>query len=352
MNPQIVSALVVKDLSLFFRNRFFALITMLALVFYALIYFIMPSSVDEFLELGLYAPQIPPILSGQMENEGLRLVRADSEEALIQAVDDGEVKVGVVIPADLQANLAAGEKERINIYFSASLPAELEGVYDVFLQELAFMMVGQPLQLETVEEILGRDMAGEQIPQRDRMIPLFAVFMLMMETIGLASLISAEVEAGTLQALFVTPLRVEGLFLSKGITGVGLAFVQVALFLLVTGSLAQQPVLILATMLVGSILVTGLAFLLSSASKDMVSVMARGILALLILAIPSFGVMFPGAVSDWVKIIPSYYMVDTVHQAANLGAGWGDLWANLVILSGFSALFFALGIVALKRKFR
>lgn len=352
MNPRIVYTLVVKDISLFFRNRFFAFITVLALVFYVGIYLVMPNSVDELLELGVYAPQLPTSVKQQLEEGGLILKSTESEEALIRAVDEGEVNVGVVIPNDLAENLAAGKKDRVDVYFASAFPAELKDVYTIFMQELAFVLLGQPLNLEATEEVLGRDMVGAQIPDRDRMLPLFAVFMLVLETIGLASLISAEIEAGTLQALLITPLRVEGLFMGKGLAGVGLAFVQTALFMFVTGSLKSEPAVILTTLLLGSLLVTGLAFLLSSVGKDMISVMAWGILALLILAIPSFGVVFPGAVSDWVKVIPSYYMVESVHQAANFGAGWGDLWTNMLILLAFSILFLGLGVVALRRKFR
>jgi hypothetical protein len=56
MNPRIVGALVQKDVSLFFRNGFFTVITVLAIVFYLVIYFLMPGSVDETLDIGLYAP--------------------------------------------------------------------------------------------------------------------------------------------------------------------------------------------------------------------------------------------------------------------------------------------------------
>ena len=71
MNLNIVKALVAKDFSLFFRNRFFAVITALGLIFYLVIYFVMPSSVDEELEIGLYAPVLPPAFELIQEEEGL-----------------------------------------------------------------------------------------------------------------------------------------------------------------------------------------------------------------------------------------------------------------------------------------
>ena len=51
MNLQVVRTLVVKDITLFFRNRFFALVSGLGVVAYAAIFFLMPSTVDEELAI-------------------------------------------------------------------------------------------------------------------------------------------------------------------------------------------------------------------------------------------------------------------------------------------------------------
>ena len=94
MNLRIISALVAKDLSLFFRNRFFALITVLGLVVYIVIYFIMPSSVNENLEIGLYAPVVLPVFE-QMQGEGLEIEQVESEELLKEGVTEGNMWLGL-----------------------------------------------------------------------------------------------------------------------------------------------------------------------------------------------------------------------------------------------------------------
>jgi ABC-2 type transport system permease protein len=107
---------------------------------------------------------------------------------------------------------------------------------------------------------------------------------------------------------------------------------------------------VLSALLLGSLLVTGVGFLMASAGKDMMSVIGLGVPAILILAIPSFGVLFPGSISDWIKVIPSYHLVDTVRQVTSFGAGWSDVWGNLATLLGFDLVLVALGIVALRRR--
>jgi ABC-2 type transport system permease protein len=259
--------------------------------------------------------------------------------------------VGVVLPPDMTEQISAGQRPTVQLYFTGDLPPEFQDVYVMFVRELAFLIGGEPLNIETQEEVLGPDLAGQQIPPRDRMLPLLAVFVLMMETLGMASLISSEVESGTLRALLVTPLTVPGLFLGKLITGTGLAFAQAALLMAITGGPMRQPLLILLTLLIGSVMVTGLAFLIASVARDFMSVVGWGILAIVLLAIPGLSVLLPGLVSGWIRLLPSHYLVDTVHRVVNFGAGWAEVGSSLALLAASAAVFVGLGMVTLRRRF-
>jgi ABC-2 type transport system permease protein len=352
MNREMLGAVIRKDLRLWFKNRFLAVITIAALFGYAGIYYLLPSQIDETLEIGIFAPAIASALAAPLGEEGVILAEYASEATLKEAVTAGEVPVGVSFPGDLLAAMALGERPTVDIYLSADLPQEFSNLYPILVEEWIALMAGTSMPVEFNEEVLGPDMAGSLTPTRDRMLPLLAVFVLMVEVLGLASLISEEITTGTIKAILITPLSTEGLFTAKGIFGVGLAFIQVSLLMLVTGGLIKQPILILLILLMGAVMVTGIAFLMASASKDMMSVMWKGMLAMLILAIPAMNVLLPGLTTDWIKIIPSFYLVDAVHQVINFDASWGAVWSNVLILAAFAAVFLALGVLALRRQFR
>ncbi len=352
MNGRIIRALIQKDIKVFFSNQFFALITGLALVAYAGIYFAMPSTVDETIEMAIFAPALPQQFADSMGDEGVVLKNMESKAALETAVTDNEYAVGVIIPESLNQALASGEQGKIELYFSPEFPEELKEVYVIFFEEIGYNLSGQRLNIEVNEEILGVDRAGNQIPQREKMLPLFAVLILTMETLGLASLISGEIEAGTLQALLITPMRMEGLFVAKGTVGVGLAFFQAVVLMAVTGGLSQQPLLIIVALLLGSLLVTGLGFLLASVATDLMSVMSWGVPIILLLSLPAISLLLPGLTTNWVKVLPSYYLIDTVYQAVNFNLGWADAGSNLLILAAFALVFMGMGIVVLRRKFQ
>jgi ABC-2 type transport system permease protein len=351
MNWQMVRALIAKDFKLYFRNRFFALITVLALVAYVVIYFLMPSTVDETLEMAVYAPVLPPVLE-QAGTQGLKLKLMESEEQLKEVVTGGEYLAGLVVPPNFMDQLLSGDKGQLDIYFGTDTPEEMQDSIIILLEEMAYLQTGQMSNVQVSPEVLGRDMVGSQIPMRDRLLPMLAVIILMMEMLGLASLISSEVVGRTVQALLITPMTIRGLFTAKMIMGVSLAFIQALLFMAVTGGLNQQPLIIIVALLLGAIMVTGIGFLVASGSKEMTTVMAWGFPALIVLSVPAFGVLAPGTVSDWVRAVPSYYLVDAVHQAANFNAGWSNIWDNLLILLGFDIVFVWLGITVLGRKLR
>lgn len=350
MSLRILAALVWKDVTLFFQNRFFAYISILGMVFYVAIYFAMPKTVDETLELGWFGPSLPGHTLEDLKEEGLILRDYPSEEALRAAVLSGDDPVGVALPADFFEKLSAGTKPSVQIFFKTDVPDEYRAAYNLFLEELGFELTGNTLNIDAQEVILGPDMAGEQISPRQRMLPLLAVFILMIETWGLAALISAEAESGTLRALLTTPLTIPGLFASKGFTGVLMAFVQVVVLLLVTGGLRTEPILVLTVLLLGAFLVTGISFLIASVAGDMMSVMAWGMLALIVLALPAFNLLLPGLTTNWIKIIPSYHLVDIIYRVLNFGAGWSQARTGLLILLAFGVVFFVLGAFSLRRK--
>ena len=351
MSASVIGALVFKDFALYLRNRLFPVITILGLVAYVAIYLIMPATVDETLEIGLYGSHIPRAFE-QAEQEGLKLAIFESGAALRAAITEGDVAAGIAIPTDLAEGIAAGTRPTLKVYFASDTPEELKAPIEILIKELFYLEVGQQLSVEVTTEILGRDMVGDQIPPRDRLVPLFAILLLLVETLGMASLISEEVERGTLRALLVTPLTITDLFIAKGIVGIALAFGQAALFVAIVGGLSSQPSLILTTLLLGALMVTGIGFLMASLCKDLMSVLAWGIVVLVALSLPTMSILFPGTLTNWIEFIPSYYLVDTMHRAANFGAGWGETWSNLLVLLAFDFVVFAGGILALRRKFQ
>lgn len=337
MNIQVIRTLVVKEVMIFFRNKFFAVITALALVFYLAIYFALPSTVDVEMEIGLYAEGgASQETLARFEANYITIVEAESEEALTESVEDGDYPGGLVLSDD---------QTDVKLYLSAKSAQEVNDAVEVLIN-----MAFSESRVNLTFEVLGYDLGGESLAMRERMLPLFAVLVLIMEVMGLSTLIAEERSNQTVQALLVTPMSIGDFFIGKGIMGVGLAFSQAFLIMLLAGGLSSEPLPIIAVLFFGAMLVTGIGFLIGSVGRDMMSNIGWMMLAIFVLIVPALTVMFPGTSADWLKIIPSYYIVDTVHRVVNFGAVWGDVWQNIVILSVFAVAFLALGVEVLRRR--
>lgn len=350
MNWRIIAAIVSNDMSLYFRNKLLALMGILSVVMFMVVYFVMPGTL-VVTEIGLYAPVLPSAFAEE-DMEHTDFVMFDSESVLREAVANSEYFAGIVLPEDIMEKFQRGEKPDVIIYFSPETTEENRELTSLLVKSLAYEQTGQLASFNETEIVLGTDLLGQDIPLRERMRPLFAVMLLMIEMFGLANLISVEVQRRTVQGLLATPMRVRELFAAKGISGIVISLVPAVLFLAVVGGMNSQPLVIFTAMLLGAVMVTGISFLVAALSKDLMSILGWVFVVLIIMVIPAVGIMMPGTVTGWAKVIPSYYLVLPVHQAIHYGSGWGDVGQYLLALLGFDLAFVSLGIMALRRKFQ
>ncbi len=167
MSWRIIKTLINKDFKLFFRNKFFGIMTIVGIVLYIFFCFVMPTTVDETIEIGLYAPQASNMSYENIE-EGLIIRYVETEDELKQAIIDKELHIGISIPEDMQKSLLSGKKPQLFVYYSSDLPDEIEEIYTMLISEMINEMSGFKIDIDDVEIVLGPDMGGKQIPHRDR----------------------------------------------------------------------------------------------------------------------------------------------------------------------------------------
>ena len=351
MSGSRIGALIKKDMTLLFRNKVLSILPIATLVVIIAIYFALPREVNETMKLAVYGAALPITLVNELADEGMHLAYMDSEESLMNEVGDGRFAMGIIFPADLLEGVSGGRKPEVRAVFPPTAMPEMKSAQVAIVKQIVFQLQGEPLDIvDEAGEVLGPDMAGRQIPARDRLLPIFAVFVILMEIMGLATLIAEEYDRGTMSSLVVSSLPMESFLTAKAVTGVGVTFIQAVLLLAVTGTLFDGPLLLLTGLLLGSLLVAGIGFLVAAVSRDMMTVIAWSMLVMILLFMPAMNIVLPGLTSNWVKIIPSYYLTDLMHQVAHFGAGWTDMWRNVVFLFAFDLGLISLGLFALRRK--
>lgn len=350
MNTRIVKSLVKKDLNLRFKNKFFTAITILGLIFYIIIFFITPKSVDDKMGLAVYSKYDLSRAIISLEIEDVRVVKANSIDEIKKSVSNKDVVAGFVFEDNLKEKASKGEKITMEIYTANDLEPEMKEAINYIGKELVYTELGYGLNIESKNEIIGEDFAGKQIAPSKRMIPVLALLLVLTETLGLANLISDELERKTIHALFAAPVTYSDFFISKGIVGLITTLIPAILFITATVGFKNFGLLFLI-LLVGSIFTISVGFLAGSVSHDIMSVIAWGALVLIVLILPVMNIMAPGSLTGWVKVIPSYFLSDSLHRVINFGAKLKDITVNMAILLGWGVVLFSLGEFSLRRRF-
>jgi ABC-2 type transport system permease protein len=340
-----VFTIVGKDMRQMLSNRFIAVIMVLGIIFYPVIYYLMPATVDETFKLGMYVTQGRKQIEKQLaREEGLQVTWADSERQLQKLVLDKDVQAGF--------SLSTGPSEqRATLLVSSDTPKEVRDAGRTIGREIAYALLGYELPVEMNAEIIGKDMMGAQIPLRDRMKVLILVFVLVTEIFALANLLSDEVQRHTVEALLVTPVTVGEFLSAKAVTGVTIAFVEgmaVAGLLGVFTLRTFIPVTIF--MLLASVFVTALAFLAGAVSRDFVTSIMWSMLAIIVLIVPGMSAAFPAGSYPLIQLFPVYHLVEPLSGMLNYDIAFSQYLPQVAYLIVFDAAILLAGFGVLRRR--
>ncbi len=148
MNLTGIRALVAKDFTLFFRNRFFALITSAGpgglrgnVLHHARVG--RRDHGDWRCTRRAWSPALDEI-----QQQGLEIRVAESKDDLEDGVIAHDYVAGIGIPGDLMEKLASGQRPQIDLYFASDTPEEAQAAVSSLIRELIYAQTGQPLAVD------------------------------------------------------------------------------------------------------------------------------------------------------------------------------------------------------------
>ncbi|MEN0070786.1 MAG: ABC transporter permease [Propionicimonas sp.] len=288
-----------------------------------------------------------------------------SETALQPLLDTGVVKVGVVIPEGTQDRLLSGQVADIGIVVDGS---------DSQVSSVASGYATQIVARENLDRParLGVSTVGPGIDARVRvvfnptldpinsMIPgLIAAILLISLSAIMSQAVVKERESGTLEQLFVTPIRPPEYIIGTVTPYAVRAIAQMTI-------IAAVGMLWFRVPFYGDVWVVGLGlglFLLVCIGQGLlVSLMARtraqAIQTTLFLMLPMIvlsGFIFPIAsmpavIQPLTYLIPLRYALDVLRASFIKGSGLADLALPLLALAGFAVVIFGSAVLATRRR--
>jgi ABC-2 type transport system permease protein len=269
------------------------------------------------------------ITSALQAADGLRVVVVDDEAELRRAVTAHEFDAGLVLPARIDAALAAGDQAPLQFYISGSSLASTRVILGVTTLELLRDVAGQSPPVDVAVTQLGDE---EYVPIQDRLLPLIVAYAVVIAGMFLPALsLVDEREKRTMDAVLITPTRLSEFLLGKALLGVLLAMAMGLITLAINNAFAGQVLAMVAFLLVGSVMMAEVGLMLGCWARDsntLFSAVKGG--GILIFA-PVIFILFP-ALPQWIsQLIPTHYFLTPIYKIATTGATLADHLLDLAI---------------------
>ncbi len=288
-----------------------------------------------------------------------------SEEELNREVIAGRAKVGIKIPPDYSRRLLAGQTasylvlvdgsdssvagEALNVSNAIALRESLE-------RNLSVTSARQTLPIESRPKIL----FNPDSKSANFLIPgMIAVLMQMMTVLMTAITIVRERERGTLDQLYMTPVKPLGLMIGKVVPCAVVAYVELLILLFFMRFAFGVPIrgsIPLLMLLVAPFILTMLGFgLLVSTRAQTYQEATQMAFGTMMPSIFLSGYIFPTdtmpQIFQWISsIIPTTYLIQIFRGVILRGAELQDLWKQGLILTGMSIWMITIAALRFRKK--
>jgi ABC-2 type transport system permease protein len=288
-----------------------------------------------------------------------------SDEELNREIVAGRARVGIKIPPDYSRRLLAGQTANVLVLVDGS---------DSSVAGEALNVANAIALRESLERTLRVSAVGQQLPVEARpkvlfnpdsrsanfLIPgMIAVLMQMMTVLLTAIAIVREREKGTLEQLYMTPIKPLGLMVGKLVPYAVVAYTELVLLISFMRWIFGVPIqgsFALLLLLVTPFILTMLGFgLLISTRARSYQEATQAAFGTMMPSIFLSGYIFPidtmPQFFQWIsKIIPTTYLIDIFRGIILRGANLGDLWKQGAILTIMSAFMIIVSALRFKKK--
>jgi ABC-2 type transport system permease protein len=282
-----------------------------------------------------------------------------SEAELSQAIVEGRARVGVKIPEDYSRRLLAGETAQVQILVDGTVSAVAGEAVNVgnalaLSDSLKRALDERALPIDARPRVL----FNPDLRSANFFLPGLMVVLCQMMAITLsAGSIVREKEKGTLEQLFMTPVRPAELLVGKMLPYLTLTFVEFCAIAFFMRTVFGVPIAgsFLTLMLVAlpftlTMLAWGLLISTKVETREAAMQMA---MATLVPCIFLSGYVFPldsmPTFFWWLaQAIPTTWLIDAARGVILRNAGWRELWPHAVVLTGMAVV--VLGFTSMRFK--
>ena len=291
-----------------------------------------------------------------------------NEREMRRWIDQGTVKMGLVVPSDFSKTLKAGKKAPVQVVLDGSdsntanlILSYVQAVTRDYTQEKTFLKIERMGRRKPDPPLEGRTRIwfNEELESKNYFIPgLVAVIISIIGVLLTGQVVVREWERGTMELLISTPVRKAELIIGKLFPYFFLGLLDLTLAVLMGRLVFEVPFrgsLMLLLVLSCLYLTVALAMGLTISAVARTQLLANQ-LAMIIGFLPTFLLSgFTFVISNmpwWLQIItygiaPRYY-VTIVKEIFLKGSDFSFLWKEAIVLVGMGLL----GLIVATRSFK
>ncbi len=273
------------------------------------------------------------------ENRGLLLRTFTTPAEMEDALERGALDMGLVLPANFDAQLAANQPVTIRAYIWGESLLQHRAILGAAVINAIRQIIGQDVPVDIHQVVLG---TGVNIPWEKRLLPLIVMMAVLLSgsMIPATSLVGEKTKR-TLTALNATPASMLEIFAAKGLLGVTLSIFAGILTLVLNQAFGGHLWLLVGVLAMGSIFSAAIGILLGATAKDINSLLATVKGLGLFLYAPAFVYMFP-EIPQWIgQVFPTYYIIQPLLEIKQNNAGLNEISLELGILAALTLAAFA-----------
>jgi ABC-2 type transport system permease protein len=289
------------------------------------------------------------------------VARVYSDEEMNRAIVAGSAHVGIKIPSDYSQRLQAGQTAQVLILVDGSestVASEAVNVGNaIALRESLERALGdKPLPVDSRPRVL----FNPDTRSANFFVPgLMVILCQMMATTLAATAVVREKESGTLEQLFLTPVRSWELLVGKMAPYLVLTTLEFCMIALFMNTFFAVPIhgsfltlLTLTLPFVLTMLGTGLLISTRASTRDAAMQMAMGTI---LPAVFLSGYVFPAdsmpAFFQYLsKLVPATWLIDASRGVILRGAGQAELWLHALILWGMAVAVLAISSLLFRKQ--
>ena len=302
----------------------------------------------------------------------------------LQDVQNGVAKAAIILPTDYDNLNTTSQKSIVvdvdssdQLAASAIIPAT-EGIFNGINQQIAVQKLqnsstsavavttnqvsgsaGNPFQsiLNTVNLQINK-LYGN-ISYLDFLVPaIIGMTVLFGCVFGMGEIVAGERERGELARLFMTPTSVAtvlgGKIISKLVQETGRGIILIVAAIILFGIIINGSILLTILLIIlGALCFIGFGIMISARVSSQEDFM-QSVMPITMPMMFVSGVFYPIETMPWIfqkiaYLLPLTYVNDALRAVMLKGVGIGDIWLDVVVLIGFTALFFGLGVTQFNR---